>query len=152
MLDFLLSGFFFFCPQVLFNVSITMKECSTTAKRKYVMLKPIGFNESTRVNIHTRCACQKEDSLKHKRILADEMSLDSEASSCKGSICHSDNELSSEQCKMQKDHPVCNRQGNCVNGKCICYKTKLGRVYGKYCEKDDFSCPYHLGTMCAGKL
>lgn len=35
--------------------------------------------------------------------------------------------------------------------KCLCHKIKFGKVYGKYCEKDDFSCPYHHGNLCAGE-
>ncbi|XP_060136713.1 integrin beta-8 isoform X1 [Zootoca vivipara] len=129
--------------EVLFNISIAMKGCSTTEGRKYMMLKPLGFNESTRVNIHKICACQCEGSIKHKRICVDETSQDAETSS-------SSDKFSSEQCKMPKGHLVCNGQGDCVDGKCICHKTKLGTIYGKYCEKDDFSCPHHLGNLCAG--
>ncbi|KYO26781.1 integrin beta-8 isoform A [Alligator mississippiensis] len=29
-------------------------------------------------------------------------------------------------------------------------QNKLGKVYGKYCEMDNFSCPYHHGILCAG--
>ncbi|XP_054847945.1 integrin beta-8 [Eublepharis macularius] len=136
--------------EVLFNISIAMKRCGTVGGRKHVMLKPIGFNESTRVNIYTRCACQCEDSIKHRRICSSETSLDTDSSACKGNICSSSSELSSERCKMQKNHPVCNGQGDCIDGQCVCHKTKLGMIYGKYCEKDDFSCPYHLGVLCAG--
>ncbi|XP_061442806.1 integrin beta-8 isoform X2 [Rhineura floridana] len=136
--------------EVLFNISIAMEGCRTTEGRKYVMLKPLGFNESTRVNIHKRCACQCEASIKRKRICIDEMSQEPETSYCKGGICSSSDEFSSEECKMQKDHLICSGRGDCVDGKCICHKTKLGTIYGKYCEKDDFSCPHHLGNLCAG--
>ncbi|XP_060104614.1 integrin beta-8 isoform X1 [Heteronotia binoei] len=136
--------------EVLFNVSIAMRGCSTVGGRKYVMLKPIGFNESTRVNILARCACQCEDSVKHRRICSDETSLDAHTPICKGNNCSSSDELSSEQCKMKKNHPVCSGQGDCIGGQCVCRKTKLGMIYGKYCEKDDFSCPYHLGILCSG--
>ncbi|KAH0627404.1 hypothetical protein JD844_003046 [Phrynosoma platyrhinos] len=132
--------------EVFFNVTIAMKECGTRDKQKYVMLKPLGFNESTRINILKRCACHCED----KRICVDEISQDSQISNCKGSICDSSDEFSYEQCKMQGDHLICSGQGECVGGKCICHKTKLGTIYGKYCEKDDFSCPYYHGLLCAG--
>ncbi|XP_020636936.3 integrin beta-8 isoform X3 [Pogona vitticeps] len=136
--------------EILFNISITLKECGTGDRRTYVMVKPLGFNESTRVNINKRCACQCEEGIKSKRICVDEMSQDAQMSNCKGSVCVSSDEVSSEQCKMQKDHLICNGQGDCVAGKCICHKTKLGIIYGKYCEKDDFSCPHYLGNLCAG--
>ncbi|XP_060638096.2 integrin beta-8 [Anolis sagrei] len=132
--------------EISFNVTITMRKCGTTEGRKYILIKPLGFNESTRINIHKRCSCQCED----KRICVDEMSQDSQTSYCKGGICDSSDEFSSEQCKMKGDHLICSGQGECVAGKCICYKTKLGTIYGEYCEKDDFSCPYYLGNLCAG--
>ncbi|XP_062979758.1 integrin beta-8 [Elgaria multicarinata webbii] len=136
--------------EVLFNISIALKGFGTTQGRKYVMLKPLGFNESTRVNIHTRCACQCEDSGKHKRICVNELSEeDAEMSNCKGKTFGFTKESPSDQCKMQADHLICNGQGDCVDGKCICHKTKLGIIYGKYCEKDDFSCSYYLGRLCA---
>ncbi|XP_053119458.1 integrin beta-8 isoform X2 [Hemicordylus capensis] len=136
--------------EVLFNISIAMKGCGTTEGRKYVVLKPLGFNESTRVNINKRCACRCEDTMDHKRICIDKPSQDAETSNCKGNICSFNDEFSLEQCKMQKSHPFCSGQGDCVDGKCVCHTTRLGTIYGKYCEKDDFSCPYHFGNLCAG--
>ncbi|KAJ7322390.1 hypothetical protein JRQ81_018677, partial [Phrynocephalus forsythii] len=136
--------------ETFFNISIAMKECGTSDRRSYVVIKTLGFNESTRVNINKRCACQCEKGINPKRICADETFQDAPTSYCKESVCGPTDKVSSEQCKMQKDHLICNGQGDCVAGKCICHKTKLGIIYGKYCEKDDFSCPYHLGNLCAG--
>uniref|UniRef100_A0A8D0BE86 Integrin beta n=1 Tax=Salvator merianae TaxID=96440 RepID=A0A8D0BE86_SALMN len=136
--------------EVLFNISVALKGCSINNGINYVMLKPLGFNESTRINIHKKCDCQCGDSIKPKRICVAEMSHETEASHCEGKTCHSSDKLSSEQCRMQKDHLICNGQGDCLGGKCVCHKSKFGTVYGKYCEKDDFSCPYHFGNLCAG--
>ncbi|XP_077158658.1 integrin beta-8 isoform X2 [Paroedura picta] len=136
--------------EVLFNVSVAMKGCNTVGGRRFVMLKAIGFNESTRVNILAKCACQCEDSIKDRRICSNEMSLDADPFICEGTSCSSSDQLSSEQCRMQKNQPICSGQGDCIGGHCVCHKTKLGMIYGKYCEKDDFSCPYHLGVLCAG--
>lgn len=66
--------------------------------------------------------------------------------------CHIDEDtFPSESCKSHKDQPVCSGRGVCICGKCLCHKIKFGKVYGKYCEKDDFSCPYHHGNLCAGE-
>nr|XP_025960800.1 integrin beta-8 isoform X4 [Dromaius novaehollandiae] len=137
--------------EVLFNVSVTMRGCHTTGGRKYVILKPIGFNETTIINVHKNCACQCGDSAKHKRVCADETSPFGEQSHCSDTNCNSNREiLSSERCRRHQDQPICSGQGDCVDGKCFCYKNKLGKVYGKYCEMDDFSCPYHHGNLCSG--
>ncbi|XP_068863186.1 integrin beta-8 isoform X3 [Aphelocoma coerulescens] len=137
--------------EVLFNVSITMKGCHITGGRKYAILKPIGFNETAIVNVQQSCACQYGDSTGHKRVWADETSTDSKQSHCSDNDCSSNRDtLSSEQCRQHQDQPICSGQGNCIDGKCFCYKNKLGKVYGKYCEMDDFSCPYHQGNLCSG--
>ncbi|XP_074430925.1 integrin beta-8 isoform X1 [Larus michahellis] len=137
--------------EVLFNVSVTMKGCDTTGGRKYAILKPIGFNETAIVNVEKSCACQYGDSAKHKRIWADETFSDGQQSHCRENNCNSNKDtLPSERCRRHQDQPICSGQGNCIDGKCFCYKSKLGTVYGKYCEMDDFSCPYHQGNLCSG--
>ncbi|NXD14943.1 ITB8 protein, partial [Nothocercus nigrocapillus] len=137
--------------EVLFNVSVTMKGCHATGGRNYAILKPIGFNETTIVNIHKNCACQCGDSARHKRVCADETFPDGEQSHCSDTNCNSSREtFSSERCRRYQEQPICSGQGDCIDGKCFCYKNKLGKVYGKYCELDDFSCPYHHGNLCSG--
>ncbi|XP_032602597.3 integrin beta-8 isoform X9 [Taeniopygia guttata] len=137
--------------EVLFNVSVTMKGCHTTGGTKYVILKPIGFNETAIVNVQQSCACQYGDSTGH-RVWADETS-DSKQSQCSDNNCSSNRDtLPSEKCRQHQDQPICSGQGNCIDGKCFCYKNKLGKVYGKYCEMDDFSCPYHQGNLCSGTV
>ncbi|XP_071591844.1 integrin beta-8 isoform X2 [Heliangelus exortis] len=137
--------------QVLFNVSVTMKGCDTTGGRKYAILKPIGFNETTIVNVQKSCAYQNGDSTRHKRVWADETTSDGKQSHCSDDNCSSNRvTVPSERCRQHQDQPLCSGQGNCIDGKCFCYKNKLGKVYGKYCEMDDFSCPYHQGSLCSG--
>ncbi|XP_074693154.1 integrin beta-8 isoform X4 [Strix aluco] len=137
--------------EVLFNVSVTMKGCDTTGGRKYAILKPIGFNETVIVNVQKSCACQYGDSARHKRVWADETFSDGKQSHCSDNNCSSNRDtFPSERCRRHRDQPICSGQGNCIDGKCFCYKNKLGTVYGKYCEMDDFSCPYHQGNLCSG--
>ncbi|POI28904.1 hypothetical protein CIB84_007346 [Bambusicola thoracicus] len=136
---------------VLFNVSVTMKGCDTTGGRKYAILKPIGFNETTIINVQKSCACQNGDNAKPKRVWADEIFPDGKQPHCSDSSCsYSRETLPSEECRQHQDQPICSGQGDCIEGKCFCYKNKLGRVYGKYCQMDDFSCPYHQGNLCSG--
>ncbi|XP_042712293.1 integrin beta-8 isoform X2 [Chrysemys picta bellii] len=137
--------------EVLFNVSVAMKGCGITEGRKYVIIKPIGFNETTIINIYKNCACQCEDSARHKRICVDETFLDGESTHCEDTNCSSSEDtFPFERCKLHPDQPICSGQGDCIGGRCLCHKTRLGKVYGKYCEMDDFSCPYYHGNLCAG--
>ncbi|XP_033613030.1 integrin beta-8 isoform X2 [Fukomys damarensis] len=137
--------------EVLFNVTVTMKSCDVTGGKSYAIIKPIGFNETTKVHIHRSCSCQCEDHRRPNGKCVDETVLDSKCLQCDESNCHFDEGgFLSEGCKSQRDQPVCSGRGVCICGKCLCHKTKLGKVYGNYCEKDDFSCPYHHGDLCAG--
>uniref|UniRef100_A0A8I3WHF1 Integrin beta n=1 Tax=Callithrix jacchus TaxID=9483 RepID=A0A8I3WHF1_CALJA len=137
--------------EVLFNVTVTMKKCDVTGGKSYAIIKPIGFNETTKIHIHRNCSCQCEDNREPKGKCVDETLLDSKCFQCEENKCHFDeDQFSSESCKSHEDQPVCSGRGVCVCGKCLCDKIKLGKVYGKYCEMDDFSCPYHHGNLCAG--
>ncbi|CAH6779582.1 Itgb8 [Phodopus roborovskii] len=136
--------------KVLFNVTAVMKTCDVTGGKNYAIIKPIGFNETMKVHIHRSCKCQCGDRRGRKGRCA-ESALDPKCPQCDDSKCHFDEgQFPSETCKLQEDQPVCSGRGVCICGKCSCHKTKLGRVYGRYCEKDDFSCPYHHGNVCAG--
>ncbi|XP_065522363.1 integrin beta-8 isoform X3 [Lathamus discolor] len=137
--------------EVLFNVSVTMKGCDTTGGRQYAILKPIGFNETVIVNVQKSCACQYGDSARHKRVWTDETFSDGKQSPCSDNNCSFNRDTpSSERCRQHQDQPICSGQGNCIDGKCFCYKNKLGKVFGKYCEMDNFSCLYHQGNLCSG--
>ncbi|XP_012879439.1 PREDICTED: integrin beta-8 [Dipodomys ordii] len=137
--------------EVLFNVTVTMKNCEVTGGKSFAILKPIGFNETTKIHIHRSCRCQCEESGRPERQCVDEAFQDPKCLHCDESKCHlSEHRLPSESCQSHKDQPVCSGRGVCVCGKCLCHKIKLGKVYGEFCEKDDFSCPYHHGSLCAG--
>uniref|UniRef100_A0A4W6EWR2 Integrin beta n=1 Tax=Lates calcarifer TaxID=8187 RepID=A0A4W6EWR2_LATCA len=71
--------------------------------------------------------------------------------------CHDD---SQSQCAGTQDGASqgadgsdvdCSGRGVCECGRCVCEQNRLGTVYGKYCEIDDFSCPYEGGLMCGGR-
>ncbi|XP_068944845.1 integrin beta-8 isoform X2 [Petaurus breviceps papuanus] len=137
--------------EVLFNITVTMDGCEGAGGKSYAIIKPIGFNESTKVHIYRNCSCQCDFGRNPKRKCVDETLLGPTCPQCDGDKCHFDGDKSHlDSCKAQKNQPICSGQGVCICGKCFCHKTKLGKVYGKYCEMDDFSCPYHHGNLCAG--
>lgn len=109
------------------------------------MVRPIGYNESTLVHIHSKCGCscgvaqrcydyQQQDHLNW-------------------STCRLQGRTAGEQnvdCRAEGSDFDCSGRGVCECGKCVCEQSKLGAVYGKHCELDDFSCPYEKGLLCAG--
>ncbi|XP_029444906.1 integrin beta-8 [Rhinatrema bivittatum] len=137
--------------EVLLNVTVTMNGCNVVEDRNYIIIKPIGFNETAKIIIHKNCNCQCDGHSRHKGKYVDEAFLDCSYLDCEDINCGSEeNVFPTESCRLFPGQPVCSGRGVCVCGKCVCHKTKLGKIYGRYCENDDFACPYHHGNLCAG--
>ncbi|XP_077347375.1 integrin beta-8 [Lithobates pipiens] len=135
--------------KVLFNVTITMENCDVEGGHNYIVLKPIGFNETVKIKIHRTCTCQCNSPLRQKCIT--EVHPDCPGAPCRDGNCSSGEHAHlSGTCKHSPNEPECSGRGICLCGKCYCHKTKLGKIYGKYCEMDDFSCPYNQGKLCSG--
>lgn len=62
--------------EVLFNVTVTMKKCDVAEGKSYAIIKPIGFNETTKIHILRNCSCRCDDSRETKRKCVDEAFLD----------------------------------------------------------------------------
>ncbi|KAK2576871.1 hypothetical protein KPH14_005498 [Odynerus spinipes] len=47
---------------------------------------------------------------------------------------------------------VCNDRGECICGFCVCFyrPDPAERIYGKYCECDNYSCDRAAGKLCSG--
>ncbi|CAN2389826.1 extracellular matrix protein binding [Pristimantis euphronides] len=137
--------------KVFFNVSITMDTCDVEGGHNYIVLKPIGFNETAKIKIHRSCTCQCNNPLRHREKCVTEVHPDCPGAPCIDGNCSSGEKgYQSENCKQSASESECSGRGSCLCGKCYCSKTKLGKIYGRYCEMDNFSCPYNLGKLCSG--
>ncbi|KAM8967372.1 integrin beta-8 [Pelodytes ibericus] len=136
--------------QVIFNVTITMDKCDVVEGQNYIVLKPIGFNETVTIRIHKGCNCQCNSMSKTKGKCVTEVQPDCQSMPCEDDNCALEELYASPSCRHSPTMPVCNGRGVCLCGKCLCHTTKLGKIYGKYCEMDNFSCPYHYGKLCSG--
>ncbi|XP_068094740.1 integrin beta-8 isoform X2 [Hyperolius riggenbachi] len=137
--------------KVLFNVTITMDSCDVGGGQNYIILKPIGFNETVKIKIHRTCTCQCNGPLRPKEPCITEVHPDCPGVPCRDNNCSSgESAYLPESCKHSPSEAHCSGRGACLCGKCYCHETKLGKIYGKYCEMDDFSCPYYKGKLCSG--
>ncbi|XP_063777824.1 integrin beta-8 [Pseudophryne corroboree] len=137
--------------KVLFNVTITMDSCDLEGGQNYIILKPIGFNETAKIKIHRSCTCQCNSPLRPREKCVTEVSPDCPGVPCRDTNCgQSDKAPLPDSCKRSPSEPECGGRGTCLCGKCYCYKSKLGKLYGKYCEMDNFSCSYNRGKLCSG--
>lgn len=117
------------------------------------MVRPVGYNESTVVRIRSKCQCTCGPTGQCR---------DANVSPCKQTQNGNNQEErpnygmikdpdSNKNCKADGSDVVCSGRGECECGKCVCEQSRLGAVYGKYCELDDFSCPYYGGLLCGSK-
>ncbi|XP_069504575.1 integrin beta-8 [Ambystoma mexicanum] len=137
--------------EVLLNISLSLNTCDVGKGQNYILIKPIGFNETSKIMISVNCPCKCNGSRRHNGQCAHEQPTDGEHVDSSENNCSPDKDIySPESCKLSPDQPTCSGRGICACRNCLCHKTKLGTIYGKYCEMDDFSCPYHDGKMCDG--
>lgn len=135
--------------KVFFNITVGMTSCPSEGLEDdndvMVSVQPVGFNESVAVTIKQACSCQCSQA---------GSCLDDDAVA--GIFC---NDVSESAAQVSPDvcwppggsGKICNGKGVCVCGECVCDRSNLGTIYGKFCEMDDFSCPYQEGLLCGGR-
>ncbi|KAF3707545.1 Integrin beta-8 Precursor [Channa argus] len=141
---------------VYFNITIGLHACPDNGEDEdiKVMVHPVGYNESTIVRIHSKCQCHCGPT----RRCQDDQSpcretpnrSNHEQRPVLGLIKDSSND-SNWSCRAEGSDVDCSGRGECECGSCVCEQSRLGTVYGKYCEIDDFSCPYKGGLLCGGQ-
>ncbi|XP_028819644.1 integrin beta-8-like isoform X2 [Denticeps clupeoides] len=129
---------------VFFNVTVGMTSCPADDVDEDVLLtvQPVGFNESVAVRVKQTCGCDCG--------LAGRCHDNGESGSC-GAADEEARLAGHRQCQAEGSGTVCSGRGSCVCGMCVCHHGNLGAVYGKFCELDDFSCPYQDGLLCGGR-
>ncbi|XP_029977034.1 integrin beta-8 [Salarias fasciatus] len=130
---------------VYFNITIGLRSCPDDGEDEdvTVMVRPIGYNESTVVRIRSKCRCSCGSTGRCR---------DDNQSPCTGSGLMRDSSTDANRgCRADGADVDCSGRGVCECGRCVCDHSRLGTVYGKYCERDDFSCPYKEGLLCGGR-
>ncbi|KAM4631511.1 integrin beta-8 [Polymixia lowei] len=144
---------------VYFNITIGMHSCPDDGEDEdvTVMVRPVGYNESTIVKVRSHCRCRcgstgrchdgSESPCRETSNMTNQEPGD-------GLDKDSDTDLDSDKkagCRADGSDLDCSGRGVCECGRCLCEQSRLGTVYGKYCEMDDFSCPYEEGLLCGGR-
>lgn len=143
--------------QVYFNVTVGLRSCPDDGEDEdiTVTVRPVGYNESTTVRIHSHCRCSCGPTRRCR---------ESSRSPCRGPGEETGQEQrpdhgftndsirdSNWNCRADGSDVDCSGRGVCECGRCVCEQSRLGTIYGEYCEVDDFSCPYKGGLLCGGK-
>ncbi|KTG38019.1 hypothetical protein cypCar_00044054 [Cyprinus carpio] len=122
--------------KVFFKVTVGMIECPADGGDRDVVMsvRPVGFNESVSVRIRQSCVCGC-----------------AQTGRCRDDPSSSDCPGETSACRAHRSAAVCSGRGVCKCASCVCDSSRLGNIYGKFCEMDDFSCPYVKGLVCGGE-
>ncbi|KAM4622750.1 integrin beta-3 [Discoglossus pictus] len=144
---------------VSFSIEGKIRGCPAEQQKTFT-IKPVGFKDTLTVTVHFLCGCEcqeyeEEDSAK--------CNGGNGTLSCGTCQCHpgwlgphcecSEEDYSPSQqdrCSPKVGVPLCSGRGECICGQCVCYANDFGKVWGQYCQCDDFSCLRYKGEMCSG--
>lgn len=138
-----------------------MRGCPREQQKSFT-IKPVGFKDSLTVVVNFNCECSCESHAEANSPSCSHGNGTLECGVCRcnpgrlGSHCEcSEEEYNPSQqdnCSPQPGQPLCSQRGECICGQCVCHSSDFGKVTGKYCECDDFSCVRFKGQMCSGEF
>uniref|UniRef100_A0A673M0P4 Integrin beta n=1 Tax=Sinocyclocheilus rhinocerous TaxID=307959 RepID=A0A673M0P4_9TELE len=145
---------------VSFSIEAKLHGCPKEKSQTF-MVKPIGFKDTLQVTVDFACECDCQQSSVPASPSCHHGNGTLECGLCLcnpgrlGSRCEcSEAEYKptqQESCIPDPVAPVCSRRGDCVCGQCACHSIDFGKVWGPYCECDDFSCLHSKGQICSGE-
>ncbi|XP_034002397.1 integrin beta-5 [Trematomus bernacchii] len=145
---------------VSFNVSVEARSCPPRGTEQSFTIKPVGFKDSLQVSVDYQgcdCGCS--------RTANTNSSICSNIGTYNCGTCHCEPGYLGARCECQEGESgssylsacreaegkqVCSGRGECSCNQCLCYESEFGKIYGSYCECDDFSCARHKGILCSG--
>uniref|UniRef100_A0A673GXH2 Integrin beta n=1 Tax=Sinocyclocheilus rhinocerous TaxID=307959 RepID=A0A673GXH2_9TELE len=145
--------------KVSFSIEAKLHGCPKEKSRTF-MVKPMGFKDTLQVTVDFACECDCQQSsvpaspschhgngtLECGVCLCDPGRLGSRCECSEGEYKPSQQ----DRCSPNPAAPVCSGRGDCVCGQCACRSSDFGKVWGPYCECDDFSCLRFKGQICSG--
>ncbi|CAN8201938.1 unnamed protein product [Coccothraustes coccothraustes] len=144
---------------VSFSIEAKVRGCPQEQQKSFT-IKPVGFKDSLMVVVNFDCECSCESHAETNSLSCSHGNGTLECGVCRcnpgrlGSHCEcSEEEYSPSQqdnCSPWPGQPLCSQRGECICGQCVCHSSDFGKVTGKYCECDDFSCVRFKGQMCSG--
>ncbi|XP_039702778.1 integrin beta-3 isoform X3 [Pteropus medius] len=143
---------------VSFSIEAKVRGCPQE-KEKSFAIKPVGFKDSLTVQVtfDCDCACQAHAEPYSRHCNNGNGTFECGVCRCGpgwlGSQCECSEEdyrpSQQDECSPQEGQPVCSQRGECLCGQCVCHSSDFGKITGKYCECDDFSCVRYKGEMCS---
>ncbi|CAH1118909.1 unnamed protein product [Phaedon cochleariae] len=153
-----------------FKIDIEVLKCPKNRAdyKQTIQIYPIGINESLVIDLEMLCECNCEKP--GDKFYMESAPACSHHGTYKCGVCDcyagafgrhcecTSDEISRNVTTMDCVPPgspsglECSGKGQCVCGRCDC-ETRANdneRIYGRYCECDNFSCERHDGKLCSG--
>ncbi|KAL4659297.1 integrin beta-3 [Arapaima gigas] len=143
---------------VSFSVEVQAHGCPKDKHRTFT-LKPIGFKDALEITVDFQCECSCQAQAEPGSTFCSQGNGTYECGTCKchvgrlGPRCECsemDYVTSDQNCSRELNVPPCSGKGDCICGQCSCHRSDYGKIYGQYCQCNDFICPLYKGKLCAG--
>uniref|UniRef100_UPI0037E81545 integrin beta-5 n=1 Tax=Semicossyphus pulcher TaxID=241346 RepID=UPI0037E81545 len=144
---------------VSFNVSVEARSCPPRGTDQSFTIKPVGFKDRLEVSVDYQCDCGcSKKAQTNSSICSSIGTYNCGTCNCEpgylGARCEcQEGEASSmhlSACREAEGKQICSGRGECSCNQCLCFESEFGKIYGSYCECDDFSCARHKGILCSG--
>ncbi|XP_044294258.1 integrin beta-5 [Varanus komodoensis] len=143
---------------VSFEISVEARTCPAENTSHTFTIKPDWFRDTLEVTVTYNCTCGCTKQTEHS------------SSKCSGNgthvcgLCDCDpghvgakceceegdsGNMYQNMCREAEGKRVCSGRGECSCNRCVCYESEFGKIYGIFCECDDFSCPRYKGVLCS---
>ncbi|XP_076159868.1 integrin beta-6 [Alosa pseudoharengus] len=139
---------------VTFNVTLQLGKCLPGPRHFHI--RPVGMQQALEVELESLCTCNCQ-----RTPQANGSDCGHGTFTCGTCVCEpgymgprcecTEEKAQSSDCRVDEEAEMCSGQGMCFCGECVCYPSSFGRVYGPYCNCDDFSCPRFRGELCGGR-
>uniref|UniRef100_A0A4W6F1A9 Integrin beta n=1 Tax=Lates calcarifer TaxID=8187 RepID=A0A4W6F1A9_LATCA len=146
---------------VSFNVSVEARSCPPRGTDQSFTIKPVGFKDRLEVAVDYQCDCGcSRIAQTNSSICSSIGTYNCGTCQCEpgylGARCEcQEGEASSmhlSACREAEGKQICSGRGECSCNQCLCYESEFGKIYGSFCECDDFSCARHKGILCSGEV
>eukprot|EP00069_Balaena_mysticetus_P008986 bmy_20006T0 len=141
-----------------FEVSVEARSCPGKHAQHMFTLRPVGFRDSLEVGVTYNCRCSCS------------AGLEPDSARCSGNgtyvcgLCECNPSYLGTRCECQEGEsqsgyqnlcreaegkPLCSGRGQCSCNQCSCFESEFGKIYGPFCECDNFSCARNKGVLCS---
>ncbi|KAM4697856.1 integrin beta-2 [Rhinophrynus dorsalis] len=144
--------------EITFKVKVTASRC---LQGQSFVIRPLGFTDTLTVSVKTLCECECDepprpgDCNSNGRIMCGICSCN-EGHMGKNCECQTGGRTNQEleqRCKKDNGSAICSGAGDCICGQCTCHTNEdpNKKIYGTYCQCDNWSCEQFQGELCSGK-